>query len=183
MFWVFIVALCILLWGVVTKGANMGSKDAEISYSDLLNQVKQGKVLDAEVQGGELHGHMKATPKVQFHAYVGEHYESLEKAFTDADPTQTRFNKKPEQSNIIPLVLVLRGRPLRRPADERGDRRRHPGDRANAARKLFDVDAGIAGRYGHEGIPSVMRFASTGSCAAKIHRRPHAPREDSSRGA
>ena len=104
MFWVFIVALCILLWGVVTKGANMGSKDTDISYSDLLNQVKQGKVLDAEVQGGELHGHMKATPKVQFHTYVGEHYESLEKAFTDADPTQTRFNKKPEQSNIIPLV-------------------------------------------------------------------------------
>ena len=103
MFWVFIVVCCILLWGVVTKGASMGGKDTEVSYSDLYNQVKQGKVADAEVQGGELHGHMKATPKEQFHTHVGDHFEPLETAFLASD---AHFSKKPEQSNILPLILV-----------------------------------------------------------------------------
>ena len=81
----------------------MGAKDAEISYSDLVSQVKQGKVADAEVQGTELHGHMKATPKEQFHTHVGEHYEPLETAFLASD---AHFSKKAEQSNLIPLILM-----------------------------------------------------------------------------
>jgi cell division protease FtsH len=109
MFWVFIVVCCILLWGVVTKGASMGSKDAEISYSDLYSKLKQGLVYDAEIQGGELHGHLRATPdaktplKEQFHTHVGEHYDGLETAFLASNAS---LNKKPEQSNIIPLILV-----------------------------------------------------------------------------
>jgi cell division protease FtsH len=91
----------LLSW--VSKGGGMGAKDAEISYSDLVSQVKQGKVADAEVQGTELHGHMKATPKEQFHTHVGEHYEPLETAFLASD---AHFSKKAEQSNLIPLILM-----------------------------------------------------------------------------
>jgi cell division protease FtsH len=79
-----------------------GGKDVEISYSDLYNQVKQGKVADSEVQGPELHGHMKATPKEQFHTHVGDHYEGLEAAFLASD---AHFSKKEPQSNI-PLQLL-----------------------------------------------------------------------------
>jgi cell division protease FtsH len=110
MFWAVIIACLVLLLTMWQKGA-VGAKDAEISYSDLFSKVKQGQVLDAEVQGGELHGHLKATPNQQFHTFVGDHYESLEKAFTDADPTQTHFNKKPEQSNF-PLQLLFNVGPI-----------------------------------------------------------------------
>jgi ATP-dependent Zn protease len=85
-----------------------GGKDAEISYSDLFNKVKQGQVLDAEVQGAELHGHMKANPKEQFHTHVGEHYEGLETAFLASD---AHFSKKAEQSNL-PLQVLFNVGPI-----------------------------------------------------------------------
>ena len=103
MFWVFIGICCMLLWGVMSKSGNMGGKDAEVSYSDLFNKVKQGQVLDAEVQGAELHGHMKANPKEQFHTHVGEHFEGLETAFLASD---AHFSKKAEQSNVLLQVLI-----------------------------------------------------------------------------
>jgi len=102
-FWILIGACVVMLLSWVSKGGGMGAKDAEISYSDLVSQVKQGKVADAEVQGTELHGHMKATPKEQFHTHVGEHYEPLETAFLASD---AHFSKKAEQSNLIPLILM-----------------------------------------------------------------------------
>ena len=69
MFWVFILICLVLLWGVVQRGAGMG-KDTEIPYSDLFDKVQQGLVQDAAIQGNELRGHMKATPKEQFHTTV-----------------------------------------------------------------------------------------------------------------
>jgi cell division protease FtsH len=99
------------LIGWVSKGANMSGKDAEISYSDLYNKVKQGLVADAEVQGTELHGHLRATPdakqplKEQFHTHVGEHYEGLETAFLDPH-ANAQFSKKPEQNSLLPMILI-----------------------------------------------------------------------------
>ena len=102
MFWVFILICLMLLWGVVQRGANM-SKDTEISYSDLFNDVKQGLVLDAEVQGGDLHGHLKATPKEEFHTRVGDQYQDLESAMLASG---TRFSKKEQQNNILLPLLI-----------------------------------------------------------------------------
>jgi cell division protease FtsH len=84
-----------------SKNVGVG-KDAEISYSDLYNKVKAQQVLDAEVQGTELHGHLKASPKVQFHTHVGEHYESLETAFLTTD---AHFSKKEQQNNMLLPIL------------------------------------------------------------------------------
>ncbi|MGA2730149.1 MAG: ATP-dependent metallopeptidase FtsH/Yme1/Tma family protein, partial [Terracidiphilus sp.] len=58
MFWVFILICLMLLWGVVQRGTNMGGKDAEVSYSDLLDRIDAGQVQDVTIQGTELHGHM-----------------------------------------------------------------------------------------------------------------------------
>ena len=102
MFWVFILICLMLLWGVVQRGANM-SKDTEISYSDLFNDVKQGLVLDAEVQGGDLHGHLKATPKEEFHTHVGDQYQDLESAMLASG---TRFSKKEQQTNVLLPLLI-----------------------------------------------------------------------------
>jgi cell division protease FtsH len=102
MFWVFILICLMLLWGVVQRGANM-SKDTEISYSDLYNDVKQGLVLDADIQGGDLHGHLKATPKEEFHTRVGDQYQDLESAMLASG---TRFSKKEQQNNILLPLLI-----------------------------------------------------------------------------
>ena len=84
MFWVFILVCLTLLWGVVQKGASMG-KDTEVPYSELYSKIQQGQVLDAQIQGSDLRGHMKATPKDQFHTTVGGNYEDLEKAMLAAN--------------------------------------------------------------------------------------------------
>jgi cell division protease FtsH len=102
MFWVFILICLVLLWGVVQKGAGMGAKDTEIPYSELYDKVVQGLVQDASIQGTDLRGHMKATPKEQFHTTVGEHYEDLEKAMLTA---HVMYGKKDAQSNLLLPIL------------------------------------------------------------------------------
>jgi len=102
MIWVFILICLFLLWGVVVKSSGM-NKDKEISYSDLVNAAKQGQVLDAEVQGADLHGHLKANPKEQFHTHVGDRYESLEAALLSSD---AHFSKKEQQNNMLVPILV-----------------------------------------------------------------------------
>ena len=104
MFWVVILIGLLLLYGVVQKSSGM-SKDKEISYSEAYSAAKQGLVLDAEIQGGELHGHMKANPKEQFHTHVGDHYENLEAALLGSD---AHFSKKEQQNNLLcPMLLTL----------------------------------------------------------------------------
>jgi len=102
MFWVFILICLVLLWGVVQKGAGMGAKDTEIPYSELFDKVQNGMVQDAAIQGTDLRGHMKATPKEQFHTTVGEHYDDLEKAMLAA---HVNFGKKDAQSNLLLPIL------------------------------------------------------------------------------
>jgi cell division protease FtsH len=102
MFWVFILICLMLLWGVVQRGTNMG-KDTEIPYSDLYNKVQQGLVQDAAIQGSDLHGHLKALPKEQFHTTVGGNYEDLKKAMLAAN---VNFAIKEPQNNVLlPLLF------------------------------------------------------------------------------
>jgi cell division protease FtsH len=102
MFWVFILICLVLLWGVVSRSANMG-KDTEIPYSELFDKVQSGQVLDATIQGNELHGHFKVAPKDQFHTTIPGDYEDLEKALLTA---KVNFSIKEPQSNLlVPLLL------------------------------------------------------------------------------
>ena len=102
MFWVFIVICLVLLWGVVQKGANMG-KEQEYSYSDLFDKVQNQQVQDAAIQGNELRGHLKATPKEQFHTTLPPNWEELDKALR---ASKVSFSVK-EQSSNLPLQLLL----------------------------------------------------------------------------
>jgi len=104
MFWVFILICLMLLWGVVQRSSSMG-KDTEIPYSDLYNKVQQGQVLDAAIQGSDLRGHLKSTPKDQFHTTVGSNYEDMKKALLAAN---VNFSIKDPQSNILlPLLFNI----------------------------------------------------------------------------
>jgi cell division protease FtsH len=110
MFWICILACLMLLITWVQKGAGSG-KDVEIKYSDLFDRVQQGLVLDAEIQDRELHGHMKANPKEQFHTTVPADYGELDKAMRAA---HVNFSLKEQQNNILlpllfnvgPIILI-----------------------------------------------------------------------------
>jgi len=104
MFWVFILICLMLLWGVVQRGTSMG-KDTEIPYSDLFDKVQSGAVQDAAIQGNELHGHLKATPKDQFHTTVPTNYQDLEKALL---ASKVNFSiKEPQNSILLPLLFNI----------------------------------------------------------------------------
>jgi cell division protease FtsH len=102
MFWVFILICLVLLWSVVQRGAIGAGKDTEINYSELYDKVQQGLVQDAQIQGTDLRGHMKATPKEQFHTTVGDNHEDLEKAMLAA---HVNFSKKDAQNNLLLPIL------------------------------------------------------------------------------
>ncbi len=102
MFWVFIVICLMLLWGVVQRGANMG-KEQEYAYSDLFDKVQNNQVQDAIIQGDELRGHLKSSPKDEFHTTLPTNYEDLLKAMI---ASKVNFSIKEPQSNfLIPLLI------------------------------------------------------------------------------
>jgi ATP-dependent Zn protease len=82
-FWLFILFCLVLMWGVIERGRNATSS-TEMSYSDLLNQVQNGQVLDAVVRGTELWGHLKALPNDQFFTTLPTDHEALIQAMVNA---------------------------------------------------------------------------------------------------
>jgi cell division protease FtsH len=105
MFWVFILICLMLLWGVVQRGTNMGGKDAEVSYSDLLDKIAAQQVQDVTIQGTELHGHFKADPKDQFHTTIPASTDTL---INNLHAAKVSFTLKDPQSNILlPLLFNI----------------------------------------------------------------------------
>ncbi len=102
MFWVFILICLLMLWAVVNKSASMG-KDAEVPYSDLYDKVTNQQVLDATIQGNELRGHLKTSPKDQFHTTLPTNYDDLLKAMTAAKINVTI--KEPQNNILLPLLF------------------------------------------------------------------------------
>ena len=104
MFWVFIAICLMMLWLIVQRSANMG-KETEYSYSELYDKVQNGLVLDASVQGNDLKGHLKVSPKDEFHTTLPANYEDLQKAMLDPSH-KVNFTVKPENNNfLIPLLI------------------------------------------------------------------------------
>jgi cell division protease FtsH len=104
MFWVFILICLMMLWAVVERGANMG-KEQEYSYSDLYDKVVNNQVLDVTIQDDELKGHLKTSPKDEFHTRLPSNYEDLLKAMIAANP-RVNVSIRPPQSNVlIPLLI------------------------------------------------------------------------------
>ena len=61
-FWVCVLICLVLLWTVVERSSIMG-KEPEVAYSDLFAKVQSGQVLNAVIEGNELRGHLKASPR------------------------------------------------------------------------------------------------------------------------
>ena len=96
MFWLFILICLVLLWGVVERSTNMG-KEPEYAYSDLYDKVVNNQVLDAAIQGDELKGHLKVSPKDEFHTTLPSNYEDLLKAMI---ASKVNFSIKEPQNNV-----------------------------------------------------------------------------------
>jgi ATP-dependent Zn protease len=99
-FWLFVFLCLVLLWGVVERSKAVGN-DAQFAYSDLFNKVQSGQVLDAVIDGNDLYGHLKATPKDQFHTRIPTNSEDLQKAMLAANVT---FSIR-EASIVAPLLF------------------------------------------------------------------------------
>jgi cell division protease FtsH len=103
MFWVFILICLMLLWGVVQRGTNMGGKDADVSYSDLLDKIDAQQVQDVTIQGSELRGHLKASPKDQFHSTIPQSTDTLIQKLRAAKVSITI--KDPQSNILLPLLF------------------------------------------------------------------------------
>ena len=102
MFWLFILICLVLLWGVVEKSTGM-AKETEYAYSDLYDKVVNNQVNDATIQGDELKGHLKVSPKDEFHTTLPSNYEDLLKAMIAA---KVSFSiKEPQNNLLIPLLI------------------------------------------------------------------------------
>jgi cell division protease FtsH len=102
LFWVFILICLLLLWGVVSKSAGVG-KEPEYSYSELLDKVQAGLVQEVTIQGTDLHGKLKATPKEQFHTTIQANSDSLAK-----DLRENKVNilfKNPDSNLLLPILF------------------------------------------------------------------------------
>ena len=105
MFWLFILICLVLLWGVVERSTSIG-KEPEYAYSDLYDKVVNNQVQDASIQGDELKGHLKVSPKDEFHTTLPTNYEDLLKAMIAA---KVSFSIKEPQNNVLIPLLINAG--------------------------------------------------------------------------
>jgi cell division protease FtsH len=103
MFWVFILVCLVMLWSVVSKSSGMGGKDAEIQYSDLLDKIDAQQVQDVAIQGNDLTGHLKASPKDQFHTTIPASTDAL---IAKLSAAKVHFAIKKEQNNLLIPILI-----------------------------------------------------------------------------
>ncbi len=105
LFWVFILVCLVMLWTVVERSTSMG-KEQEYAYSDLYDKVVNNQVQDATIQADELHGHLKVSPKDEFHTTLPSNYDDLLKAMIAA---KVNFSIKEPQNNVLIPLLINAG--------------------------------------------------------------------------
>lgn len=103
-FWLFILLCLVVLWAIVQRSASLG-KETEYSYSDLYEKVQDGQVLDVVIQGNELKGHLKVSPKDEFHTTLPANYADLLKTMLDPSH-KVNFTVKPVQNNLMLPLLI-----------------------------------------------------------------------------
>src|ERR1700730_3273524 len=80
--WVFMITCLVFLWQVVVKGTG-ASQEKNISLTQLLNDADQGKVAEVTVNGSEVTGHYRDTPKNQSHTTIPANYPDMYKTLRE----------------------------------------------------------------------------------------------------
>ena len=73
-FWVVIILVVVLLWTVVRQ--TKSRPDAQLSFTQLMNEVDQGKVKTVTITGNDVHGVYNGD-NAEFHAVVPQNYQPL----------------------------------------------------------------------------------------------------------
>lgn len=99
-FWLVIVLCAVLLWQVVTSSKG-GAKESEVSFSQFMTDVDQGKVKEVTVTGPDVKG--KLADGSAFHTTVPSNYPDMYKALRDKGVNITIHD---QQSNSWPSWLL-----------------------------------------------------------------------------
>jgi cell division protease FtsH len=108
-FWVVIIMVVVLLWTVVKQ--TKSRPDTQLSFTQLLNEVDQGKVKSVTITGNDLHGTYNGDNS-DFHAVVPQNYQPFVDALR-AKNVDIKYQKETASNwvsiliNAIPFVLLL----------------------------------------------------------------------------
>src|SRR5579884_4071172 len=108
--WLVIIMVVVMLYAVVKTGR--GTRETTLSFTELTNDVNQGKIKDVTISSNDLHGHFKDSND-ELHARIpSAAYQPLVQAMVDKGVI---VNYQPETTsnwvsiliNAIPFVLLL----------------------------------------------------------------------------
>ncbi len=108
-FWVVIIMVVVLFWTVVHN--TKARPDAQLSYTQLVNDVNAGKIKSVNIGGNDLHGVYKDDNQ-ELHAVIPNNHQSLDDAML-AKGVDIHFSKEAGSGwvsiliNAIPFVLLL----------------------------------------------------------------------------
>jgi len=108
-FWVVIIVVVVLFWTVVHS--TKARPDAQLSYTQLMNDVNAGKIKSVQISGNDLHGSYKDDNQ-ELHAVIPNVHQSLDDAML-AKGVDIKYNKEAGGGwvsiliNAIPFVLLL----------------------------------------------------------------------------
>ncbi len=108
-FWVVIIVVVVLFWTVVHT--TKSRPDAQLSYTQLMNDVNAGKIKTVSISGNDLHGTYKDDNQ-ELHAVIPNVHQNLDDAML-AKGVDIHYNKEAGGGwvsiliNAIPFVLLL----------------------------------------------------------------------------
>jgi len=79
-FWAVLICLVVLLFAVVRTG--QGRKEQQITFTEFLNKVQEGRVKEVTINGSEVHG-VYQDPSLGLHTYIPVNYPDLYKQLQD----------------------------------------------------------------------------------------------------
>ena len=101
LFWVFIVACCLVLWQVFQKSSNTGNNQA-ITFSQFLNDANQGQIHDVTINAGAVQGHFHQG-NAEFHTTVPTDYPHL---YDILDKNHVAITVKDNSGNMWWSILI-----------------------------------------------------------------------------
>ena len=108
-FWIFIIMVVVLFWTVVHN--TKSRPDAQLSFTNLVNDVNAGKIKSVTITGNDLHGIYKEDNQ-ELHAVIPNNHQSLDDAML-AHGVDIKYNKEAGGGwvsiliNVIPFLLLL----------------------------------------------------------------------------
>ena len=106
-FWVVIIMVVVLFWTVVHN--NKSQQVAQLSYTQLMNEMTAGKIKSVAITGNDLQGTYKDDNQ-QLHAVIPTNHQTLDDMWQKVD---IKYNKESGSGwvniliNAIPFVLLL----------------------------------------------------------------------------